>query len=99
VEHYRAAHKIRTANRTGDADTEQLRVAVVHYRWLFDALLMDESETAATDEDETLATAASKHAAPADEPRARTDNQRAMTDETGTTADEPRAAVDEQHTH
>jgi hypothetical protein len=99
VEHYRAAHKIRTANRTGDADTEQLRVAVVHYRWLFDALLMDESETATADEDETPATADSKHAAAADKPRSRTDNQRAMTDETGTTADEPRAAVDEQHTH
>jgi hypothetical protein len=49
VEHYRAAHLIRTANRTGDADTEQLRVAVVHYRWLFDALL-GESETAAADD-------------------------------------------------
>jgi hypothetical protein len=54
VEHYRAAHQIRTANRTGDADTEQLRVAVVHYRWLFDALL-GESETAAADDERAAA--------------------------------------------
>jgi hypothetical protein len=54
VEHYRAAHKIRTANRAGDADTEQLRIAVVHYRWLFDALL-GESETAAADDQRTAA--------------------------------------------
>jgi hypothetical protein len=99
VEHYRAAHKIRTANRTGDADTEALRVAVVHYRWLFDALLLDESETAAADDqgamaDEPRATAADEpRAATADDPRATTtDDPRAAT------ADDPRAAADEQHT-
>jgi hypothetical protein len=95
VEHYRAAHKIRTANRTGDADTEQLRVAVVHYRWLFDALLMDESETAA-DEDETPAAADSKHA---DGKHAATaDDRRATADDPRATADDPRATADEQHT-
>jgi hypothetical protein len=50
VEHYRAAHQIHAANRTGDADTEQLRAAVVHYRALFDALL---SDTAAADDRHT----------------------------------------------
>jgi len=43
VEHYRAAHQIQTAHRTGNADTEQLRTAFVHYRSLFDALLGDAS--------------------------------------------------------
>ena len=82
VEHYRAAHKIRTANRTGDADTEALRVAVVHYRWLFDALLLDESETAAETAaaDDQRATANGKHV-PADEPRAIADEPRARADE------------------
>ena len=54
VDHYRAAHQIRSANRTGEADTEQLRVAVVHYRWLFDALL-GESETATADDQRSAA--------------------------------------------
>jgi hypothetical protein len=93
VEHYRAAHKIRTANRTGDADTEALRVAVVHYRWLFDALLLDESETAAVTAaaDDQRATANGKHV-PADEPRAIADEPRA------TTADEPRPTANDQRT-
>lgn len=39
VEHYRAAHAITTLERAGDADTEALRKAVVHYRALFDDLL------------------------------------------------------------
>jgi len=43
VEHYRVAHEIHTAHRTGTADTEQLRTAFVHYRSLFDSLLGDQS--------------------------------------------------------
>jgi type II secretory pathway pseudopilin PulG len=43
VEHYRAAHAIALRNSRGDADTEQLRQALVHFRVLFDDLL----ETAA----------------------------------------------------
>jgi hypothetical protein len=39
VEHYRAAHAIAMRNRDGQADTEALRRAVVHYRALFDDLL------------------------------------------------------------
>lgn len=39
VEHYRAAQAITTLERAGDADTEALRKAVVHYRALFDDLL------------------------------------------------------------
>jgi hypothetical protein len=96
VEHYRAAHKIRTANRTGDADTEALRVAVVHYRWLFDALLLDESETAAVTAaaDDQRATANGKHV-PADEPRRTANDQRTPLDEPAATTDEPRATTDE----
>lgn len=101
VEHYRAAHKIRTANRTGDADTEQLRVAVVHYRWLFDALL-DESETPAEADQETAADdqhavtddehamAADQHAMTDDQHAndQHADDQHAMTDDERTTADD-----------
>ena len=39
VDHYRAAQAITTLERAGDADTEALRKAVVHYRALFDDLL------------------------------------------------------------
>lgn len=35
VEHYRAACEVARANERGEADTEQLRQAVVHYRALF----------------------------------------------------------------
>jgi len=43
VEHYRAAHQIAVRNERGDADTEQLRQALMHFRALFEDLL----ETAA----------------------------------------------------
>lgn len=39
VEHYRAAHSIHLANEGGEASTEDLRQAVVHYRALFNELL------------------------------------------------------------
>jgi hypothetical protein len=39
VEHYRAAHAIHGANEKGEASTEDLRQAVVHYRALFTELL------------------------------------------------------------
>lgn len=39
VEHYRAAHAIALRDDRGEADTEDLRRAVVHYRALFDELL------------------------------------------------------------
>jgi hypothetical protein len=39
VEHYRAAHDIAVRDRDGQADTEALRQAVVHYRALFAELL------------------------------------------------------------
>lgn len=39
VEHYRAAHSIALENGRGDADTEKLRQALVHYRSLFIELL------------------------------------------------------------
>jgi hypothetical protein len=39
VNHYRAAQNIVMRDRRGDADTESLRKAVVHYRALFDELL------------------------------------------------------------
>lgn len=39
VEHYRAAHEIAMRNARGNADTEQLRQALVHFRALFEDLL------------------------------------------------------------
>jgi hypothetical protein len=39
VSNYRAAQLIATRDASGDADTEELRKAVVHYRTLFDELL------------------------------------------------------------
>jgi len=43
VEHYRAAHQIAVRNTRGDADTEQLRQALMHYRALFEDLLETEA--------------------------------------------------------
>ena len=39
VDHYRAAQAIAVRNERGEADTEELRKAVVHYRVLFDEML------------------------------------------------------------
>lgn len=39
VEHYRAAHDIAERHRRGESNTEDLRVAMVHYRTLFEELL------------------------------------------------------------
>jgi hypothetical protein len=39
VAHYRAAQAIAERDKRGEADTEELRKAVVHYRALFDELL------------------------------------------------------------
>ena len=39
VEHYRAAQAIALRDHRGEADTEEMRRAVVHYRALFDELL------------------------------------------------------------
>jgi ABC-type nickel/cobalt efflux system permease component RcnA len=47
VEHYREGHAIAKRNLSGEADTEELRQAMVHYRALFDDML-----EAATDAEE-----------------------------------------------
>src|SRR5215213_3088190 len=39
VPHYRAAHAMAERNETGEASTEELRQAFVHYRALFDEML------------------------------------------------------------
>jgi hypothetical protein len=39
VEHYRAAHALHESNRQGQGNTEELRMAMVHYRHLFSDLL------------------------------------------------------------
>jgi hypothetical protein len=42
VEHYRTGHAVARRHARDEADTEQLRQALVHYRALFDALLAEE---------------------------------------------------------
>lgn len=44
VEHYRAGHALALRSARGDADTEDLRQAFVHFRALFEDLLEVESE-------------------------------------------------------
>jgi hypothetical protein len=39
VQHYRAAHQLAESSRSGQVNTEELRQAVVHYRFLFSELL------------------------------------------------------------
>ncbi|MCX5195422.1 hypothetical protein OOK31_16180 [Streptomyces sp. NBC_00249] len=41
LEEYRAAHAVKVRSRAGEATTEELRGAMVHYRALFDELLSD----------------------------------------------------------
>jgi hypothetical protein len=45
LEHYRDAHEINMQNERGEASTEQLRVALVHYRALFSDLLGEHPDT------------------------------------------------------
>ena len=47
VEHYRAGHAIATSNESGNAGTEELRQALVHYRALFDELIETHDREAA----------------------------------------------------
>jgi LPXTG-motif cell wall-anchored protein len=47
VEHYRAAHEIALRHQRGQADTEAMRQALVHYRALFSDLLEVEGQPAA----------------------------------------------------
>jgi hypothetical protein len=44
VENYRAAHDIALRHDRGDASTEDMRKAMVHYRSLFEELLGDSAE-------------------------------------------------------
>lgn len=50
VEHYRAAHAISLRATDGDASTEDLRQAMVHFRALFDELLGREERTDRVDQ-------------------------------------------------
>jgi len=50
VDNYRAAHAISMANDHGKASTEDLRQAVVHYRSLFDELLVVPGDPASSQE-------------------------------------------------
>lgn len=47
VQHYRAAHALSESSRNGQINTEDLRQAVVHYRFLFADLLEEVAPTGA----------------------------------------------------
>lgn len=64
VENYRAAHEISQSSASGEASTEDLRTAMIHYRALFDELI----ETKATDDVKT--DEAETDGTPADEVKA-----------------------------
>jgi hypothetical protein len=49
VEHYRKAHDIAVRHERGDASTEDLRQAMIHYRTLFDNLVGAEAPGAAAE--------------------------------------------------
>lgn len=44
VRHYRAGHDIAVRHERGEANTEELRQAMIHYRALFDELVEDEGD-------------------------------------------------------
>jgi hypothetical protein len=46
VQHYRAARALAESNRAGEANTEELRQAIVHYRALFADLLQEPGSAA-----------------------------------------------------
>ncbi len=50
VTHYRAAHEIALRQKSGQATTEDLRQAMVHYRALFEDLLQGDGAGAASDD-------------------------------------------------
>jgi len=50
VEHYRSARRIAQANERGEAGTEDLREAMLHYRELFEDLLQTGSRQDAQEE-------------------------------------------------
>ncbi len=58
LEHYRDAHDINRLNERGEASTEQLRQALVHYRALFADLLGEPDDFATPAESEADAAAA-----------------------------------------
>jgi hypothetical protein len=45
VQNYRSGHELAERSRTGEADTEDLRRAMVHYRALFDELVEESPRT------------------------------------------------------
>ncbi|WP_284581422.1 hypothetical protein [Streptomyces sp. 2P-4] len=50
LEHYRSAHDVHIRGGAGNATTEELRGAMVHYRALFDELLVDPGGRQRTEE-------------------------------------------------
>ena len=49
VQHYHAAHGIALADRAGEASTEDLRQAMIHYRALFDELASEQPQAHAAE--------------------------------------------------
>ena len=49
VQHYHAAHNVALAHRRGEANTEDMRQAMIHYRALFDELVAEPSHAHAAE--------------------------------------------------
>jgi hypothetical protein len=49
VQHYRTAHGITLAHRRGEATTEDMRQAMIHYRSLFDELVSEPARARAAE--------------------------------------------------
>lgn len=72
LEHYRKAHEISNRNTAGEANTEDLRQALVHYRALFADLLGTDPvpSTGTTTEEPTATTESTSEQPPAPRPAA-----------------------------
>jgi hypothetical protein len=109
VGHYRDAHEISQLSERGEATTEQLRQAVVHYRTLFSELLGDETRAGddagvdgrpadRADHAEAAAAAAeadAEHVTGFDDPAARRDAQPHRADDTAVAGVSRRRTADE----
>jgi hypothetical protein len=65
VGHFRAAQQITTTAASGDAETEQLRQALIHYRALFSDLLGEPGAVQATEQPSTMSPAEETRDVPA----------------------------------
>ena len=105
LQHYRDAHEISERSRAGEASTEDLRQALVHYRALFADLLgtepvpaADAAPAAAGVPDSPAAVPVSGADTPAERPATATTEDEPSTPDTTSSAPTPRTAADDTTT-